>query len=335
MIAIRPHTGPTGALRRCAMLAGAVLLACSGGEVEPREPADGLVGVVTPEPLPKPDVPLLDTEGETYSVAEETAGKLTFVFFGYTHCPDVCPIHMANLAAALDHLGRDVRRRVAVVFVTTDPARDTPRRIREWLDRWDRGFVGLRGGEAEVEEIQRSLKLPPSVEEPPREDGGYMVGHAAQVVAFAPDGRTVLYPFGIRQSDWVHDIPLLLGRRGRPPRSDSRRCSGGAAPRRWPGSGRGGRTSGYGSSWPCWSRPTSCCGAGTRPERAPAPPRSPPRWPPSGWRSTGPSGPWPATWRAPTCSCSCWSAWSLRRCCCTPSPRAPGGPGRPAGRPGS
>lgn len=213
MTETRTSTTRAGAAR-AAVLALVLTAACSsGGEPDASEPApaDSLRGLVMPEPLAKPDAPLRDTSGEPYHVAAETEGKLTLVFFGYTHCPDVCPVHMAALAGALDHLGSAAKRRIVVVFVTTDPGRDTPERIRAWLDRWDRSFVGLRGTEEEVQAIQRSLKLPPSVKEPPDSGGDYMVGHAAQVVAFAPDGRTVLYPFGIRQSDWVHDIPLLLG----------------------------------------------------------------------------------------------------------------------------
>lgn len=201
------------ALPTAALVAAFLAAGCSGGGTggSTSAPADSLHGVVMPEALPKPAEPLTDTAGDPYAIAAETEGKLTLVFFGYTHCPDVCPVHMAALAGALDHLGREVRRSTEVVFVTTDPERDTPERIREWLDRFDRDFVGLTGSAETVQAIQKSLKLPPSVKEPPKPDGSYMVGHAAQVVAFAPDGRTVLYPFGIRQADWAHDIPLLLG----------------------------------------------------------------------------------------------------------------------------
>jgi protein SCO1/2 len=133
------------------------------------------------------------------------------LFFGYTHCPDVCPIHMGNIAAVLKDLGVERRRAVEVVFVSTDPERDTPERIRSWLDRFDPAFVGLRGDRALVDSIQRSLGLPPSILEPRSADGSYAVGHAAQVLAFSPDGPArVVYPFGTRQADWAHDLPLLI-----------------------------------------------------------------------------------------------------------------------------
>lgn len=167
-------------------------------------------GSVLAEPLDRPDFTLTDTSGEPFDFRQRTAGRVTLLFFGYTHCPDVCPIHMANLAAVLDDLGWQAREEVQVVFVTTDPARDTPQRIRAWLDRFDPAFVGLHGTRGEVEAIQRSLKLPASVIAAPGK-GDYEVGHAAQVVAFSADGPArIVYPFGIRQADWAHDLPLLI-----------------------------------------------------------------------------------------------------------------------------
>lgn len=177
-----------------------------------RDPDPAFRGRVLAEPVGRPDFTLLDASGRPYDFLEETRGKVALLFFGYTHCPDVCPIHMGNIAAVLDDLGAERRRRVEVVFVTTDPDRDTPERIRSWLHRFDPGFVGLRGSRAEVDSIQRSLGLPPSVLEPAAAAGDdYLVGHAAQVLAFSPDGPArVVYPFGSRQEDWAHDLPLLI-----------------------------------------------------------------------------------------------------------------------------
>lgn len=186
-------------------LAGA--LACGAGEASDR---DALRGRILPEPVPRPDFVLADTDGNAFDFRGETEGFLTLLFFGYTHCPDVCPVHMANIAAALDEIGWQARQRVRVVFVSTDPERDTPQRIREWLDRFDRDFIGLRGSLDEVNAVQVALDLPPSVV-PHDPDGAYEVGHAAQVLAFGPDGpATTAYPFGTRQSDWIHDLPKLL-----------------------------------------------------------------------------------------------------------------------------
>jgi protein SCO1/2 len=178
------------------------------------KPTAELRGTRLANPIPRPHFSLIDTEGVEFDFHARTEGYATLLFFGYTHCPDVCPIHMANIAAALGQVGWQTRHRVKVVFVTTDPDRDTPERIREWLDRFDPTFVGLRGTVEEVAAIQDDLNLPPSVI-PSKPTAGYEVGHAAQVLAFSPSGTaTVAYPFGTRQADWVHDLPLLVTTRG-------------------------------------------------------------------------------------------------------------------------
>ncbi len=168
-------------------------------------------GTEYPEPLVKPAFTLHATAGDDYDFRRETEGYVTLLFFGYTHCPDVCPIHMANIAAVLTTLPPVVSNSIKVVMVTTDPARDTPERLRSWLDAFDPSFVGLRGTLDEVNEIQESLGLPPSV---PYGDGeDYAVGHSARVIAFTRDSRAHFsYPFGTRQVDWAHDLPLLVSR---------------------------------------------------------------------------------------------------------------------------
>jgi protein SCO1/2 len=177
--------------------------------------------VLLDAPADKPDFTLADTEGRPYDFRARTDGRVTLLFFGYTHCPDVCPIHLANIATVLRDLSYDERQRVAVVFVTTDPERDTPARIREWLDAFDPTFVGLTGTLDEVNAIQARLQMGAAYRQEPgtpgagiATDGGYTVGHAAQVVAFGLDDRAhLLYPFGTRQHDWAADLPKLVTER--------------------------------------------------------------------------------------------------------------------------
>jgi protein SCO1/2 len=160
---------------------------------------------------PVPDFTLTDTAGHPFRFPKEASRSLTLLYFGYTRCPDICPVHMANLAAVLKDVPWELRRRIKVVFVTTDPDRDTSAVLRQWLDAFDPGFVGLSGTVAQVNAAQALLGIPPLVREE-RASGDYVVGHAAQVIAFTPDGRTrVDYPFGTRQADWAHDLPLLAG----------------------------------------------------------------------------------------------------------------------------
>ena len=198
------------------VVAGACSDGASGRSADPPEgrSRSDLRGTVLEPAWEKPDITLTDTEGQPFAFRTETDGLVTLLFFGYTHCPDVCPVHMGNIAAVFRDLPYAVRERIRVVFVTTDPERDTPARMREWLDRFDRSFVGLSGTEAEVGAFQAALRLPAAVRQPSRPGplpGAYAVGHAAQVIAFTADNRArVVYPFGTRQADWAHDLPRLV-----------------------------------------------------------------------------------------------------------------------------
>ncbi|HET7623289.1 MAG TPA: SCO family protein [Gemmatimonadaceae bacterium] len=197
-----------------AALIAVSLTACGSGSAAERPGNEqGYRGVVLPTPLAKPNFILTDTKGQPFDFRKETDGSLTLLFFGYTNCPDVCPVHLGNIHTVLSQMPYDVSSRTKVVFVTTDPERDTPERLRSWLDNFDPSFIGLRGTVAEVNEIQAKLHLPPAVASAPHgADSSYDVGHAAQVLAFSPSDNEahVIYPFGIRQQDWANDLPKLL-----------------------------------------------------------------------------------------------------------------------------
>ncbi len=166
-------------------------------------------GLVTP-PLPKPKFVLTDTSGRPFDFAVATKGYVTLLFFGYTYCPDQCPRHMANLSAALKKLPPGIADRVKLVFVTTDPARDTPQVLRRWLDIFDRRFIGLTGTEPAIAAIQRTTGVPVATRSEPA-NGNYAVTHANFVLAYSKDDLAhVIYPGGVSKDDWVHDLPLLI-----------------------------------------------------------------------------------------------------------------------------
>ena len=197
------------------LMAGVTSLGLSGcvQRAASREPED-LRGYLLEDPLPKPEVTLTGTDGTPFDLRRATDGFVTLVFFGYTHCPDVCPVHMSNLGSVLAGLDPRVAERIKVLFVTTDPRRYTPQVLRVWLDRFSRSFVGLMGDSATVARAQESLQLAPAViEKAARADSGYGVGHSSLVVTFTADNLAhVVYPFGTRQEDWAHDLPELVRR---------------------------------------------------------------------------------------------------------------------------
>ena len=155
----------------------------------------------------RPEFTLTDTEGNPFDFAAETGGQLTFLFFGYTNCPDICPVHLTTLNQAL-RAEPDLAARV--VFVTTDPERDTPEQIRSWLDGFSPAYVGLTGSPSEVLAAQQAAGVTPAALEEAGEDGSYLVAHAAEIILITPDDHArFAYPFGTRQADWAADLRRL------------------------------------------------------------------------------------------------------------------------------
>lgn len=185
------------------LLSLAVLVAACGRDVSTGD----LQGVLIDPAKPKPEFVLTDTDGQPYDFAAETEGKLTLLYFGYLNCPDICPVHLAQIAETFDQLP-DVARDAEVVFVSVDPERDSSEEIRAFLDNFDSRFVGLTGTLEEVQAAQTAANVPVAVFVGDGED--YTVNHAGQVIVFAPDGLNhSVYPFGVRQSQWDNDLRIL------------------------------------------------------------------------------------------------------------------------------
>lgn len=192
-----------------AMLLAATLHGCAPPGDRPTDPdALPLLGTVPITPLEKVAFVLDDTEGHPFDFREQTDGHITLLFFGYTYCPDVCPVHMATLSAALREVAPEVREMVRVVFVSVDPARDTPERLRQWLSAFDPSFVGVRGNLDDVTQALAFYRYPPPAQS--GEEVGYTVGHPAYIYAFTPDdlGRG-LYGVETTRATWVHDLKLM------------------------------------------------------------------------------------------------------------------------------
>jgi len=216
------------------------------GNVEVASPDTGYVGTLLDD-LPPPALMLRSTTGRRFDLQARPTTEATVVFFGYTHCPDVCPHTMADLAVAYRQLAP--RRDVTVVFVTEDPRRDTPDVLRRWLDSFDPRFVGLIGGGQRTRTVLQQLYAPvsrinpqpsPAAKHPPGhrhgdetdstqsevgsgngrhdEHGGesglgddYGVDHSGAVYVFGPGGQTLLYTGGEAPSDYAADLTRLVG----------------------------------------------------------------------------------------------------------------------------
>ncbi|MGW5769282.1 SCO family protein [Streptomyces longwoodensis] len=201
-----------------ALLAAATLTlsGCGGGDggspvAEVSADATQQSAIVLDQPFTKPDLVLTDTQGKKYDLRAETKGRPTLLYFGYTNCPDICPLTMNNIAVAKKQLPRAEQDRLRVVFVTTDPARDTPAALGTWLKGIDPQVVGLSGDFAAVQTAARSVGI--TIEPPHKDKNGKTVStHGTQVVAFSPktDGGYVLFTEEASVDDYVKDLPKLL-----------------------------------------------------------------------------------------------------------------------------
>lgn len=170
----------------------------------------GFTGAVLDQPYHVDGTTLTDTEGRPFSLARDTDARLTLVFFGYTHCPDICGIVMSSLASAVTRLDDADRAQVEVVFVTTDPSRDDERTLRNYLDGYNPEFVGLTGSLADIEDVGRSFHV--AIEKGQKlPSGGYEVTHGTSVYSIDGDDEVpVVWTQGTSAAQFAADIHSLL-----------------------------------------------------------------------------------------------------------------------------
>jgi protein SCO1/2 len=171
-------------------------------------PDDRYAGIDLPEPYQRPSFTLTDTVGGSYDFGAETGGRPTLLFFGYTNCPDVCPATLADVAVALRMSEAEVAEQVQLVFVTTDPATDTPEVLGEYLDRFDADlptqFVGLTGEQEAIEQAQLSAGVPLA------EDDGR--AHSSLLLLYgAEDEAPVAFDTANTPQDIADDLRAVVG----------------------------------------------------------------------------------------------------------------------------
>ncbi|MFE4912243.1 SCO family protein [Streptomyces sp. NPDC056652] len=195
------------------------LTACGGGGDDSAKPVADIsaqpktqAATVLDTPFKKPNLVLKDTKGKSYDFREATKGKPTLIYFGYTNCPDVCPTTISNIAIARKSLPKTDQDKLQVVFVTTDPERDTSAELGKWLaSAGDASFVGLTGDFPTIQAGARQLGI--GIDAPKKEKDGTVVSmHGAQVIAFSPktDGGYVLYGEDASSDDYAKDLPKLI-----------------------------------------------------------------------------------------------------------------------------
>ena len=154
------------------------------------------------------DFNLLDHHGEKRQL-KDYLGKTVVLFFGYTHCPDVCPTTMADMANAMKLLGEEANK-VQVIFITLDPERDTQEVLAKYVPSFDKRFVGLYGNAAQIAETAKTYKV---FSEKQVEAGksGYTIDHSAGSFVYDKEGKIRIYfKYGQKPNEIASDLKQIM-----------------------------------------------------------------------------------------------------------------------------
>ena len=154
------------------------------------------------------DFHLTDHNGQPRKLAD-FRGKVVMMFFGYTHCPDVCPTTLTEMALLIKQLGK-AGNQVQVLFVTVDPSRDTPALLAQYMPAFNPSFLGLYGDEATTAKVAKDFHI--FYQKQPGADGKqYTIDHSAGTYVFDKNGRLRLFMrYGQNLNDMEHDVKILL-----------------------------------------------------------------------------------------------------------------------------
>lgn len=168
-------------------------------------------GSVIQQPYPAPDFTLPHGQDGQFRLSGQR-GRVVLIFFGYTHCPDVCPTTLADYKQIYDRLGKDAGR-VEFVFITVDPDRDTPEVTARYAAAFNPAFTGLSGDEQQLAPVWKAYGVYRKLVKPSdgADHGVYPVEHSSQTYLVAPDGNLFLtYSYGAPVDEILQDLRQLL-----------------------------------------------------------------------------------------------------------------------------
>ena len=161
-------------------------------------------------PMAVPDFELRSANGQPFRLSGGK-GKISLVFFGYTSCPDVCPLTLADVKKALAELEPVEREQVQVIFISADPERDTPEVLSRYMAAFDPAFIGLTDDFEKVQDVMKPFGAFAEKEEAPDSKAGYLVSHTARLYLLNANREILLtYPFGFEPEDLQSDLAYLL-----------------------------------------------------------------------------------------------------------------------------
>ncbi|HAT48888.1 MAG: SCO family protein [Nitrospirae bacterium] len=176
--------------------------------LERHEMPTELVGIVLPKPRGVASFQLLDHNGQTFNL-ERLQGKWTFMFFGYTHCPDVCPTTMGLLSDVFKRLKERHPQALAQsqgIFVSIDPKRDTKAVLKDFVPYFNQEFLGITGDEEQIQKFAKGLGVGFKLSEPEK-DGSYAISHTSAIYLMDPRGRFyALFQSQFHDADRIADM---------------------------------------------------------------------------------------------------------------------------------
>ncbi|MEX1021111.1 MAG: SCO family protein [Litorilinea sp.] len=170
-----------------------------------------LHGVVLQSPRPTADF-TLDTSAGTPMSLSDFRGKYVLVYFGYTYCPDVCPITLNDLRDLADELGEPAMQDVQVLFISVDPQRDTPEQLATYLPSFHDDFLGMTGTVEQIQPVASQFAIFFEAQGGP-DDAGYLVDHSSAVTLVDPQGRMrMVFPYGVSGAEMAADLQYFMRR---------------------------------------------------------------------------------------------------------------------------
>lgn len=198
--------------RKSIRLSGIALLALFGGVAAawitdrigtPRPPQLQAATPLLSQAKPLPAFQLTDSAGQPFDNSR-LAGHWSWMFFGYTYCPDICPTTLATLNTAMQLIaGQGGVEDTQIVFVSVDPERDTPKKLKEYVDYFNPGFIGVTGRAPEIDELTRALGILHTRVPSPSGDGAYLMDHSASILLIGPEGKLVALFSVPHKAQWL------------------------------------------------------------------------------------------------------------------------------------
>ncbi len=182
------------------MLVALLLVSCQ---------SENFNGSEMPEDIPTTDFTLTDQNGQAFTLSEQQ-GKVVLMFFGYTFCPDVCPMTLSNWMQIEDTLNHKADQ-VKFVYITVDPERDTPKRLKDHLSVYSPNFIGLTGSQEALDSVYSAFDVYRDRSDIEGNEDAYFMSHTSSTFLIDQNGKwRLVYSYGTPIENIVHDIKLLL-----------------------------------------------------------------------------------------------------------------------------